>query len=120
MTNEDLLKRAIVFNAGPPPTVNQYVLDEDDDSQGHDMTIEYRGQSGWAICVGRSCVNKITGELEYEAYSSDRTDEFIANTRFPTPQEAFEFLWEWKANKREDARHNSIYIRWKDFIRHEP
>lgn len=116
MTDAELLARARSFDAGPPPTINQFVLDEDDaDEHGlSNMTIEWRGETGWAIRDGACCLNKETGEREYEPKPSSRTEEFIAATRFATPGEAFDFLAEWKPKVREEALKSPHMIRWKD------
>lgn len=113
MTDEELLSRARVFDAGPPPTVNQFVLDEDDD-QPMNLTVEFRGKTGWAICNGRCCLSKEDSDFEYETFPSSRTDDFIARTRFASAREAFAFLAEWKPKAREDALKSPHMIRWKD------
>ena len=116
MTNEEMLSRARVFDAGPPPTLNQFILDEDDgDESGiSNLTVEYRSKTGWAICSGRCCLDKESGELEYESMPSSRTGDYIARTRFASPQEAFAFLAEWKPKQREAALKSPHMIRWKD------
>jgi hypothetical protein len=119
MDDSELLKRARSFDAGPPPTINQFVLDEDDDADYglSNLRIEWRGETGWAICNGRSCLSKDDGEFEYESMPSSRTDEFIARTRFATPQEAFAYLAEWKPKQREAARKMPGMIEFKDWKR---
>lgn len=117
MTNEELLRRARVFDAGPPPVCNQFVLDEDDgeDSKTDSLTIEYRGSTGWAICSGSCCIDKETGYIEFESMPSERQKDFTKRTRFSTPQEAFAFLDEWKLKKREEALQLPFMIPWKKY-----
>lgn len=117
MTDDELLSRARVFDAGPRPTINHYVLDEDDDSQGHNLTVEYRGETGWAICTGgRSCLDKATGLYAFEAMPTHRDEEYIARTRFATAQDAFAFLAEWKPKARAEALRSGKFFRWKDWL----
>jgi len=119
MDDAELLKRARSFDADPPPTINQYVLDEDDDADYglSNLSIEWRGETGWAICRHGSCLNKGDGKFEREPMPSRRTDEFIAHTRFATPQEAFAYLAEWKPKQREAARKMPGMIEYKDWKR---
>ena len=54
------------------------------------VRIEWRGQDAWAVVqMGRYVLLK-SGGWEYEPMPSERTDEFIKNSRFSTPQEALE------------------------------
>lgn len=54
------------------------------------VTIEGRGNGAWAICNLGSVMNG-SREWEYEPSPSNRSDEFIARTRFASPQEALDF-----------------------------
>lgn len=116
MTDAELLARARSFDAGPPPTLNQFILDEDDGDEHelHNLRIEWRGVTGWAICDGRCCLSKEDGDFEYEGMSSSRSAGFITRTRFASPQEAFAFLAEWRPKQREAALRIEGMIRWKD------
>jgi hypothetical protein len=116
MTPADLLSLALSFNAGPPPTINQFILDEDDPCDHDPMRIESRGVTGWAICDGRACINRETDEMEYEPMPSSRTEAFIARTRFASPTEAFAFLDDWKARRRAEAMKRPGMIQWKDHL----
>ena len=51
------------------------------------VAIESRGDGKWAIINGGMCWTR-DGEWEYESMPSNRTDEFIARTRY-TLEEAF-------------------------------
>lgn len=63
----------------------------DPDGKWHDLEIVEKvqrdGKSLWAVSRGKSCLNTF-GEWEYEPFPSSRTDEFIARTRFTTPEDA--------------------------------
>lgn len=56
MNDAELLERAIVFYAGPPPSVNQYILQEHHKTHTP-MTVEKRDVS-WVICNGPFCLKK--------------------------------------------------------------
>lgn len=56
---------------------------------GFRVKIESRGTTGWVISDGSSVMNEM-GDFEYEPFPSSRTDEFIARTRFATPEAALE------------------------------
>jgi hypothetical protein len=49
--------------------------------------IEYRG-SGWTCVTDSNEVLNKSGKFEYEPSPSNRTEEFIARTRFPTAKSA--------------------------------
>jgi len=65
-----------------------------------DCTIEARqqidGSKKWVIKTGNYLLGK-GGEFIYELSPSSRTEEFVANTRFGSPDECYEF---WLENRR--------------------
>jgi hypothetical protein len=111
MTDGELLRRARSFDAGPPPVVNGWVLEEDDRCVAN-MEVACRGETGWAIVDGACCVDRETGGLVFEPMPSSRSEEFIARTRFPSAREAFAFLWPWKEACRSRALAEGL-VRWK-------
>jgi hypothetical protein len=54
------------------------------------VTIQERGQKSWSICQPGMVMNK-RGEWEYEPFPSQRSQDFISRTRWPSPEEAYEF-----------------------------
>lgn len=54
------------------------------------VSIERRGENAWAVvdAFGDSLNRK--GEWEYEPRPSNRSDEYIARTRYSTPQKALD------------------------------
>ena len=119
MTNKELLERAISFRAGMFPCVNQFIMEDDDNKNNETsiVTINYRGPKGWSINYNCFCLNKITRDIEYESSPSNREDDYIDATRFPTVREAFEFWKEWSNQTREDLKKNPNYILWKDYLK---
>ncbi len=105
MKVEELLARAIEFDAGPPPHLNGFLVEATDTwvKSRHHVSISKRGETAWAIVDGQYCLSK-EGEWEYESLPSNRQEEFIARTRFPTVQAAFEFWNQWRDKERERAR----------------
>jgi hypothetical protein len=57
-------------------------------SRGIQFYIESRGQSAWICNTGAADALNTDGQFEYEPLPSSRTDEFIARTRFVTPEAA--------------------------------
>jgi hypothetical protein len=104
MTDQELLARAIKFDAGPPVHINGWIVDVNDpadDIDHHRYTIEWRGRS-WAICNGSMALNK-DGEWEYESMPTHRTENFLTRTRWSTAQEAFAFLDAWRPEELKRA-----------------
>lgn len=64
---------------------------ETDNPDLRDTRIESRGPSAWVIHDIAFVLNK-QKEWVYESLPSSRTEEFIEQTRFKTPEEALEFL----------------------------
>lgn len=58
---------------------------------GHPLYIESRGPRSW-VCTNLSAVLSTDGLWEYEPNPSNRTDEFIARTRFATVKAALKNL----------------------------
>lgn len=50
------------------------------------------GDSLWAVRLASYCLT-LTGGWEYEPMPSSRTPEFLANCRFPSPEQAYA-TWE--------------------------
>lgn len=100
MTKNELLAKAIEFDAGMVVHLNGYICGQDDGMIYHHYTISLRtneeNQQKWAICDGRLCLSKSKQEFVYETFPSSRTEDFINDTRFDSVEEAFEFLEEWK------------------------
>ena len=65
------------------------VYELDKDHYGHPITLEWRGDGTWAICHLGSVYSR-NHEWEYEPNPSSRSDEFIARTRYSSPEEAVE------------------------------
>lgn len=61
-----------------------------------DISLEKRGKDAWCLCSGRECLTK-EGKWEFESLSSNRTEEFIEQTRFSSIKEAVTFYLEWRS-----------------------
>lgn len=55
------------------------------------FTIERTGVESWAVRNGKHCLNKEFW-FEYEPMPSSRSEEFLKNHRWKTPQEALDAL----------------------------
>ena len=61
-----------------------------------DITLEKRSPTTWVIFSSGQCLNK-EGEWDYERTPSNRTDEYIASTRFNSIEEAVDFYLRWRS-----------------------
>ena len=68
---------------------------ETDDPELKRMTIQQRGEHAWAVIDECGFVLAKNEQWDYEPTPSNRTEEFIRNTRFETPEQALEFLDDW-------------------------
>jgi len=107
MTDEELLKRAIEFDAGPPVVFNGFLVpDEVNPStlsplSDHIRVVKRRDNPpGWAILLRSYCLSKWE-EWVIEPQPTNRAEQFREATRWPTPQAAFEFLERWRKIERE-------------------
>lgn len=94
----------IKFHVCPLPVLNGYLVDLDappsaDRGSHHCVTIESRSldNSSWCICNGFGCFSKSNLDFGHEPLPSNREDGFISDTRFSSPEEAFQF---WKDHWR--------------------
>lgn len=72
--------------AEPNVTATQYTVSclpiDDPDDLTHAITVEYRGDSRWAVTRrGRRCLGA-DGRWDYESVPSERADEWLATHRF--------------------------------------
>ena len=88
MTEEEWFEKATEFSMGICPIYNMGVY------------IETRGPGRWVVKMDRSngWVLGKDAEWHWEPLPSSRTDEFLNNTRFQSPDEAYEF---WVNNVKE-------------------
>jgi hypothetical protein len=86
MTDEDLAKWATTF------TLIRYTPNR---PFGHvaELKVEWRGENAWAIVDSHFALNR-DGEWEHEPFPSNRSDQFIARTRWPSAREAIVFAQE--------------------------
>lgn len=102
MNQAELLTRARAFSAGPPAEINGIILTAEvlkkmeASRDVYEVQIAYRGVNRWAITNGRTCLNKKTGDWEYEPLSSSRTEEYLEATRFESAESAFDFWFAWR------------------------
>lgn len=108
--------RPIEYDAGAMPIMNgMYIPADCTDLEFARMrvTIAARSLDGssWAICHGdRMCFSKSECDFIWESMPSGRSDEFIADTRFATAEEAFDF---WRENMdRYIFGHDDIMGQW--------
>lgn len=100
----DLLAHASRFTYQPTVPEFDGVL-TDDWTRHYLVSIEPRGGDTWAIRyeLDASCWSRTAGDWVYEPRPSERTDEFIADTRF-TLTEALAVLPQVLAHQAEIAR----------------
>ena len=82
------------------------------------VTLERRDYdpSVWALCYSGSCLNKNTGEWDFESSPSNRKDGFLAATRFASIQEAIEFYANWRKQRFFIFRKSKNDYRWHCYI----
>lgn len=85
MTDKEWLERATVFKLGKCIFYNRPIYIQARDQP--DGTRKWVLQMEWTNCwvLGKD------GEFHWEPMPSSRTDEFIANTRFDSPQQVHDF-----------------------------
>lgn len=72
----------------------KYSLNDD-----YGIYVEERGPNSWAVTYSRSCMS-VSGEWSYELMPSNRTEEFIKEHRFSTPEAAEQAYLEHKSKLR--------------------
>jgi uncharacterized Fe-S cluster protein YjdI len=104
-SDADMLARAIVFDAGPMPTIGNWIMPEDADADGHPMQV-VRHCGGWCV----------TGEAMMHLNPKDGgTWEFKTLAHhFASPSEAFAFLRGWKERQRMKAGSQPWMKPWRD------
>lgn len=92
MTMDQWLNCATKFDLGTCPFYNRpLIIQSRDQLDGSRLwVVQMEHSNGWVL--GKDA------EWHYEPLPSSRTDEFIANTRFSSPQSAYDF---WKTNIKE-------------------
>lgn len=120
MTNEELLARAIEFDAGNPAELNGMIVEDDDDIKSHyRVFISLRdntdGKKKWAIHEGGSFVLSKRGDWVYEPMPSSRTKSFLKRTRFDSIEEAFAALDAYKKRRRKQLRKAGAQT-YKEFL----
>lgn len=63
---------------------------EDDDAHAFQIKVEYRGGGRWAVTRGGQCWNRVNQTFDYESLPSGRTEEFFAECRYATAEEAID------------------------------
>lgn len=83
LTNEQLVGMANSFSPDPL----------------FEATVERRSKNTWALCYWSRCLDKVTGEWDYESSPSNRTEGFISSTRFASLNEAIEHYAQWRKER---------------------
>ncbi len=102
MTADELLARAIEFDAGPPPVISgQLWRDDWDDAERHNVHIAKRlnartGAVKWAIHSHGEDLNRY-GHWEYAPRGSRTNEAYLKRCRFDSVQEAFDVWTRWHA-----------------------
>lgn len=91
--------QATVLELCPIPIANGFFIPpncHDVKVSSYMVTTELRNRvrDEWAICFAGQCFDKSTLDFEYEALPSNRSDDFLANTRFNSSFEAVSFWME--------------------------
>lgn len=66
------------------------------------------GSTLWAVIMNGACVLNTSGEWEYQPLPSSRSTEFLARTRFATPQAAYAALQAERGGGHRDGRQDDI------------
>lgn len=102
LSKESLLAKAIEFDAGNPVELSGLIIEPDDEiDMYHHYKISLRGgikMNAWAVTNGFGTLNK-DGFWEHEPMPSNREDDYIKRTRFPTVEAAFKALDSWKEKR---------------------
>lgn len=105
MDFEELRKRVLVLDAGNPVSINQYIIEEDDECpRQHRYTVErvdHVGSDFWVIKRGNYVLTK-SKEWVYNGIAPN-------TSYFPSPDEALEFLRVYKVETREKLRKDPVY-----------
>lgn len=109
MSDAELLAKAVMFVAGPMPTVNGWIIDDDDLDGKPPIIMINRFGGRWWIRDGPMVLGVSDGATA-DWYCWPCSFAFS----FTTPSEAFEFVGEWKAGERERAARLGFMKRWKD------
>lgn len=89
----------IVYDAGTVVHINGYIIPPDCKSSNRIQIARRTSQEGverWAIINGNTCLSKAEQCFVFESMPSNRTDEFIDDTRFDSVDEAYAFLTKWR------------------------
>lgn len=79
--------------------------------------IEYTGR-GWAVCDHSFRLSKRDRSFVYQSLPSNRTEAYIKDTVFPTPEAALEFFMKHWVPQSEDFPDRYWMRRW--FLKHNP
>lgn len=99
MTPDELLAKVLSFDGGKPPTLNGFIVEDDDDiSERYNYTITKRnsGEKPWAVLEGQNTCLSTGGKWDCEPIPSARTEHFIKTHRYSTFEAAFEALDKFK------------------------
>lgn len=112
MTDAELLSKAIVFEAGPVPAVNCWIIEDDDvaDSKPPMITIKKHGGRWW-IHEGPFVLG-IDHRWDYVANWYAWPSRF--GLSWATAKEAFDYLAAWRPDFRQRAASWPNMKRWKD------
>lgn len=99
----DLHTRILSYDAGAFPIINGKLArdypDEHKIGSHHNIRIDFRGSTGWAVTYSRMCFGydkKGTEHWEYEPSPSNRDDAKLSRYRFDSPEEALEAVNKWR------------------------
>ena len=67
----------------------RYLIKDASLPESEKLYVEWRGSTGWVVADGNTVFNSF-GEFEWEPLPSSRDKDFIARTRFATPELALE------------------------------
>ncbi len=117
----NLLEKATRFDLGYFPIVmGKYMPDIADHEEGYrfiiNLELRNRNPKRWAIIFEMGCLSK-NGEITYESMPSERTEDFINQTRFDSIEDAVTFFEKWHKQLIEWCEKNKdkILNYWPDF-----
>lgn len=99
-TNEQLLGMADSFSIDPL----------------FEVTLERRSETTWALVHWNRCLDKNTGEWDYESSPSNRTEGFISTTRFNSIEEAVKHYASWRKERFFIFCKSKSDTRWNCFV----
>jgi hypothetical protein len=114
MKSTEIKLTAVEYDAGPYPLWGNYaipdrIMQKDESLKRNRVYISHRGENAWVIYHNKEILCK-DGHWDYEPFPSSRSKQFIEQTRFSTPEQAFAFWCEIRNEMVKNGQHRD---RWE-------